>query len=116
MKFSKVLASVLVVSMFVTLPFSSSAAIIGTDQSQESSNRAKLQEFMSRSDVVSKLETMGIAPEKAIQRVAALTSDEVNFIAKEMDTLPTGGYITETGGVIIGVTLIIIVALTTRNN
>jgi hypothetical protein len=36
-------------------------------------------------------------------------------LAGKIDSLPAGGYITETGGVIIGVTLIIAIALITHS-
>lgn len=108
----------LIVSSLMFLPFATHARLINTEQavasSQDLTSRDKVKVFMGRSDVVSKFEQLGLTSASANERVSAMTQKEVDFISTKIDQLPTGGYITETGGVIIGVTLIIVIALITN--
>ena len=113
---SKAIAHLLIASMLM-LPFVSNARLISTEQSalndQNSVNRLKVSDFINRSDVATKLTQLGLTTKNAYDRVNAMTQEEVNYLAGKIDSLPAGGYITETGGVIIGVTLIIVIALIT---
>ena len=112
--FYKLLIDLLITSM-ILLPFSAQARIISTDQAiasvQDLANRNKVQEFVNRGDVTAKFEAMGLNPSIAQDRVSAMTQEEINHIANKIDSLPAGGYISEVGGAIIAVTVIIIVAL-----
>jgi hypothetical protein len=74
----------------------------------------KVNSFIRRTDVIAKFEQLGLSTASAKERVAAMTQQEIDLIASKVDSLPTGGYITSTGGVIIGVTLIIVIALITH--
>ena len=114
----KLICSILVSSMMI-IPFATHARLVSTQDavasSGEMTSRDKVNGFMKRSDVVAKFEQLGLSQENAQERVAAMTQQEIDLIASKVDSLPTGGYITETGGVIIGVTLIIVIALITHS-
>ena len=120
MKIDSKLIANLVITCMILLPFSAQAGMISTDQAiasaQDLTNRDRVQDFLKRSDVTASLESMGVNSRNAQDRVKAMTQEEINLVTNKIDSIPAGGYITETGGVIIAVTLIIIVALTTRNN
>lgn len=116
--FSKSIACVLIAATGL-LPLASQARMIGTDQaiavsrgtSGSAEMRAKVEGFLVRSEVAQKLNFMGVSSDAAKERVNAMTPEELQLVAAKIDSMPAGGYITETGGVIIGLTLIIIVAL-----
>lgn len=113
----KLICSILVSSMML-LPFATHARLVSTEEAAAISNdmasRDKVNAFIKRSDVIAKFEQFGLSPANAQERVAAMTQQEVDSIASKVDSLPTGGYITSTGGVIIGVTLIVVIALITH--
>jgi hypothetical protein len=92
--FCKLLVQLLIVSM-VVLPFSTQAGMITTDQSiataQDLANRDKVRDFVSRGDVIKQFEALGINTSTAQDRVNAMTQDEVNRLASQIDTLPAGG-------------------------
>ena len=114
----KFLASILAASI-VMAPFTVQSKLIATDEVvigvQTKSSKDVVRSFVNRSDVASKLEGLGISRKTAEERVSSLTQKEAEYLAEKIDSLPAGGYISATGGVIIAVTLIIIVALTTRS-
>ncbi len=94
MKFlSKLISQLLILSM-VVLPFSTQAGMIGTDQVAASAtaqaNRDKVRDFVSRTDVQKQFEALGLTPSNAAERVNAMTQDEINRIAGQIDTLPAG--------------------------
>lgn len=90
-------ARLLIVSMLgISLPMhNANAALIGTEnaisQSQTATNRARVEAFMGRADVQTQMEKMGIPAADAQSRVAAMTDDEVNQVAGNINTLPAGG-------------------------
>ena len=71
------------------------ANIVETDQavSRElaAQDRAKINAFLDRKDVVAQLQQQGVSPVDAKARVAALTDDEAHAIAGKLDQLPAGG-------------------------
>ena len=114
---SKLICSIVISSMML-LPFATHARLVSTEEATASSvdmtSRDKVNGFFKRSDVIAKFEELGLSQSNAQERVAAMTQKEIDLIASKVDSLPTGGYITNTGGVIIGVTLIIVIALITN--
>ena len=120
-KFKSLISSILIACISL-LPFTSQAGIIGTETTitlqQNISNIEKVKSFLSREDVIAKYESMGLSSKISKERVDALTQEEVDLVAAKIDSLPAGGdwFITEAGGVIIGLTLIVIVWLMTRND
>ena len=94
MKFlSKWISQLLIVTMMV-LPFSAQAGMIGTDQvvasAQDQANRGKVLDFVSRADVAKQMEALGLSAANAQDRVGAMTQEEINQIAGNIDTLPAG--------------------------
>lgn len=95
MKFAiRMICRFLVVSMMF-LPFQSiQAGMIGTDKiasvASAQTDRASVLNLMSRADVSSQLQALGIDPKGAADRVAALTDDEVRTLAGKLNSLPAG--------------------------
>ncbi|MEK7231911.1 MAG: PA2779 family protein [Pseudomonadota bacterium] len=91
--FYKLISQILIASM-ILLPFSAQAGVIGTDQAvasaQDLANRAKVNDFLSRGDVIKKFEALGLNAATAQERVNAMTQEEINRIAGKIDTLPAG--------------------------
>ncbi|MBS1190180.1 MAG: hypothetical protein H6R10_1972 [Rhodocyclaceae bacterium] len=73
---------------------SAHAGMIGTSQAISASSgqvdRDALLRAMGRSEVSSQLQTMGIDPQTAQDRVAAMTDEEVHSLAGKLNTLPAG--------------------------
>lgn len=95
--FFRLISRLLIVSL-LALPFQSAqAGMVATDQMlaathSAQNDREKVRDFLSRSDVQAKMETLGLQSDVAKQRVAALTDEEVQQIAGKIDTLPAGAY------------------------
>ena len=78
--FTRFVCRVLAASMIV-LPFHAQAGLIGTDQAP----------LADRGAVATQLQTFGLSPDEARDRVAALSDAEVAGLAGRIDTLPSGG-------------------------
>jgi hypothetical protein len=91
----------LVVCM-IALPFQAQAGLIGTDQvvtaDQALAARGAVTSVISRADVASQLQALGLSPSEAKDRVAALTDSEVTRLAGQLDSLPAGA---DAGGVLV---------------
>jgi hypothetical protein len=89
----KVISQLLIVCMIWT-PFSLQASMIGTDQvvagAQDQSNRDKVINFVQRGDVAKQFETLGLSAANAADRVNAMTQEEINKVAGQIDSLPAG--------------------------
>jgi hypothetical protein len=92
-RFYKLVSQLLIVCM-VWMPFSIQASLIGTDQvatsAQDQSNRDKVINFIQRGDVAKQLESLGVSSANAAERVNAMTQEEINQVAGQIDTLPAG--------------------------
>lgn len=73
----------------------------------QASHAQKVKDFLARADVKTQLEKMGVDPEKAKQRVAALSEDELAQISDNIDALPAGGSVLAIIGVVFLVLLIL---------
>jgi hypothetical protein len=109
--FLKAISRLLVVSMLV-LPFQSiQAGMVSTDQvsvaTSAQAQRAMVLSMVSRADVASQLQTMGIDSSTAQARVAAMTDSEVQTLANQIDSLPAGAS-SNSGWWIAGVIIIAI--------
>jgi hypothetical protein len=96
MKFAaiRMVCRFLVLSMML-LPFQTiQAGMIGTDQmasvASAQTDRASVLNLLSRSDVASQLQVLGLDPKVAKDRVAAMTDEEVRSLAGQLSTLPAG--------------------------
>jgi hypothetical protein len=92
-RFCRLLAHLLIVCMVWT-PFSIQAGMIGTDQvatiAQDQDNRDKVMHFVQRDDVAKQLELYGLSSVNAQERVNAMTQQEINQLAGNIDSLPAG--------------------------
>src|SRR3989304_5507805 len=90
---TRMFCRILVVLMAWT-PFQiAQAGMIGTDQvvtSSSSADRSTLLNFVGRSDVASQLQTFGIDPATAKDRVAAMPDEEVQSLAGKINAMPAG--------------------------
>ena len=89
------LVSRLLIVCMIGLPFQASAGMIGTDQAvsaaQAQAARAMVLSQISRADVAGQLQSLGLSPRVAAERVAALTDAEVARLAGQIESLPAGG-------------------------
>jgi hypothetical protein len=99
----------LLIAMLIWTPYQiATAGMIGTDQvvaSTSQADRTTVLNFLNRSDVANKLQSLGIDPTTAKDRVGAMTDQEVQSLAGRINSLPAGG--TSTGAALL---LIIIIA------
>ena len=80
--FARIICRILVTSM-VVLPWQAQAGMIGTDVAVSGA-------VIDRAGIASQLQALGIPPQAAQERVAALTDAEVAGLAGRMDALPAG--------------------------
>lgn len=77
------------------------AGMIGTEQVAglaTQADRDTVLQFLGRADVTSQLQSLGVDPATAQDRVAAMTDQEVQALADRIHSMPAGG---DTAGVII---------------
>ena len=90
---AKILSRLLIALMIWTPYQIATAGMIGTDQAVVSTaqmDRSAVVSFLSRSDVSSQLQTLGIDPSTAKDRVAAMSDTEVQQLAGRIHSLPAG--------------------------
>ncbi len=93
MSLKSAICRVLIVLMAWTPYKIAQAGMIGTDQvvsQQQSSDRDAVVSFLSRSDVSSQLQSLGVDPSTAKARVAAMTDQEVARLAQQIQSAPAG--------------------------
>ncbi len=88
--FTRFICRILAVAL-IALPFHAQAGMIGTDQAVAAGARATVAGFVARSEVAGKLQALGLSPEAASARVAALSDAEVASLAGRIEALPAGG-------------------------
>lgn len=90
--FNRCIARVLIVcTLGMSMPVSSLAGIVTTDQVTAGVERDQVRSFLDRNDVRARLQELGVDPAAARARVAALNDDEVAVLAGQIDQLPAGG-------------------------
>ena len=69
------------------------AGIISTDQAVYSaqSERSAVLNLINRADVSGRLQSLGVDPANAKDRVAAMTDEEVRTLASKLHAVPAGG-------------------------
>ena len=99
----------ILIALMVWTPFQMAhAGMIGTEQfvsSADSGDRTTVLNVLSRSDVAGQLQSLGIDPAQARDRVQAMSDQEISALANRLESLPAGA--SNSGGVIL---VIIIVA------
>ena len=84
----------LLIVLMAWMPFHlAHAGIISTDQavSTAQTDRSAVLSLVSRSDVARQLQSFGVDPATAKDRIAALTDEEVQSLAGKLHAVPAGG-------------------------
>lgn len=107
-RFNRCIARALIVCTFgMSLPVSSLAGIVTTDQVTAGVERGQVRSFLDRGDVRARMQEFGVDPVAARVRVDALNDDEVAALAGRIDQLPAGG--TDILGVALLVFLVLLI-------
>ena len=81
--------------IIATFPSHALAALVQTPDAiaAEEHHQAigQINQLLAREDVREQLMAMGVAPETAQQRIAALTETEIELLQQQLDNLPAGG-------------------------
>lgn len=116
-KIRRLIAAPLAVLMTLSLlwpPVAAQAAMVGSDRVIESESatagRQRIESLLSRDEVRSQMVEMGVNPDEATDRVAAMSDAEVLALAQQIDDLPAGQAV-DSGTLIVVLLLIIILAL-----
>src|SRR4030095_11353980 len=92
----------LLIVLMVWTPYQmAQAGMVGTDQVATPSaqaDRDAVLSFVTRADVAGQLQSLGLDPASAKDRVAAMTDSEVASLASRIESLPAGG---DTAGIIL---------------
>ncbi|MCK9387660.1 MAG: PA2779 family protein [Sulfuritalea sp.] len=93
--FKKLLCRFLAVAL-ITLPFQTGqASMIGTDQVNAAAtvqaDRNLVSNYLSRSQTVNEFQALGLDTQTALDRVAAMTDEEVGSLAGQINAVPAGG-------------------------
>lgn len=96
-RLKRALASMLAASIaFTGFAQTAQATLIGTEQVAQATatsagSRERIGALLERADVRERLQGLGVDPQQADARVAALTDDEAATLAATLDTAPAGG-------------------------
>lgn len=81
--------------MMLSIQAPAVAGMVGTGeviaQQQQTLDRGQLLGAMAQEDVRAQLVALGVDPEQAAARVAALSDEELQLLAAQMDEMPAGG-------------------------
>ena len=88
-----------------------SAAMIGTGTavaaSTRAANLARVDRVLARADVQQRLTDLGVAPQAAHERAAALTDAELASFATQLESAPAGGDVLAVIGIVLVVLMIL---------
>lgn len=109
--FKRLIASFLIICMSsLGLPMYAHAGIVPTEEVTITTNAAaerdRVVDFLTRDDVRQSLESQGVNPQAAIDRVNSMTDHEVQQLAGRIDQAPAGGNVL---GVLFAVFIILLV-------
>jgi hypothetical protein len=107
--FKRTVATVAAVCVLgASLPLPAQAGLVGTDEiaQQSSTVQDRVQQLLARSEVREALAARGVDPAQVQARVDALTDDEAQQLARQLDRLPAGGEIL---GVLLTVFIILLI-------
>ena len=94
--------------MAVAGPIAPEAALSSSDSSVVEGQRAQVVSWLQREDVRTQMTRFGVSTDQAVDRVAALSDEEVQRLAGKIDATPVGG-----NGVIGAIVFIFLVLLVT---
>lgn len=105
------LVALLAASLLATSVQSVQAGVISTQQYlsavDREAARARIDAVLAREEVRTRLEHYGVDPVAADERIAALTDQELELLATELESLPAGGNLLGVVGVVFIVLLIL---------
>lgn len=87
------------------------AEMIATPAPEGASQRAKVLSLVERPEVARELQKMGIAPDQARARVAAMSEAEVAMVAGRLDALPAGGALSNQDFLFIIIVILLVLIL-----
>lgn len=93
MNLKKMTCRGLIVSMLALSFQTAGAGMIGADKAAPAAaqtDRAMVLEVLARADTASRLQTLGVDPLAARERVAAMNDQEVSQLASDIRTAPAG--------------------------
>ena len=104
----------LLVALMIWTPYQiATAGMIGTDQvattQSAQGDRATVASFLARGDVQQQLQSLGIDPKTAGDRVAALSDQEAKQLAGRINSLPAGA--SDAGDVALGILIIAVIVV-----
>lgn len=95
-----------------SVPIGAHAALVPTDAviavSGAEAERVRVAEFLDREEVRRQMQSLGVSPQEAQARVAALSDAEIRQIAGRLEDMPAGG---DAIGVILGTALVVFIVL-----
>jgi hypothetical protein len=102
-------------AVLCALPPLVGAALVSTDQAigqgVAEQERARIRAFLDRTDAREQLQALGVDELAAMERVAALTDEEVHALAHKLDTLPAGGNLGNNEVIVILLVVLLVVLL-----
>lgn len=108
--FVRFVCRVLIVAILGLLAAPSQAALMPAEETAvtgAASERAHVTEFLQRADVQKQLVAQGVEPQQAIERVAALSDDEVRQLSGKIDSMTAGG--TDVIGIILLIFIVLLI-------
>lgn len=111
-RLQRAVLQLVIVSLTVCAPWApAQAGIVGTDvaiaMSERSETVTRISSVLMRDDVRAQLEGLGVDPQHAVERVAALTDAELAELDARLDQLPAGGSVLGVLGVLLVVLLVL---------
>jgi hypothetical protein len=103
----------LLIALMIWTPYQfATAGMIGTDKvataQTAQADRNTVSSFLSRGDVSSQLQALGISAKTAQDRVAALSDQEVQQLAGKINSLPAGA---DGSDVAVGILIVAVIAV-----
>lgn len=106
-RFHRLVASLLIVSLAgFGAPLPAQARMLSTDAAVAGAERARVEAFLEREDVLAQLQARGVSADEVKGRVAALTDEEARELAGRIDRLPAGGDIL---GILLTVFIVLLI-------
>ena len=102
----------LLVALMIWTPYQfATAGMIGTEQvvtASTQAERAAVLGFVNRGDVARQLQSLGIDPKTAQDRIGALSDQEVQSLAGKIQSLPAGA---DSADVAVGILIIAVIVV-----
>jgi hypothetical protein len=79
--------------------------------SQQQTQRERVLQLVERPEVAKQLEKMGISADRAKDRVAAMSDEEVAMVAGKLDSLPAGGELSNQDFLFLIIILLVVILI-----